>query len=327
MVVILVEVCLDGSNLKVVITNIIQKIASFIELMTLSPIISTIGRSDALYPQLLRQIPDAPEELFVWGDPQILNNNALAIIGTRKPSDYGIQATAYFAQNCAYSLSIVSGLAYGIDTVALLEALAAAGQPVIAVIGSGLDRSNFYPSANYHLAEKIVASGGAIVTEYPLGTPPLKHHFPARNRIIAGLSKGVLVIEAGERSGALITANLALDYNREVMALAGNIFIDQAKGSNRLIKEGAALITNLGDIAEVLNLQLELPIDKCAVTDHPDGAIESKINQIISELSLTSDEIARQLKLDSAIVSSTLTLMEIKGIVRLNSSGKFTKLH
>jgi len=294
--------------------------------MELSPEIVTVSRGDELYPPLLKEIPDAPQRLFVMGDPKILSNFALAIVGTRKPSDYGIQAAGHFARCCASTLSIVSGLAYGIDTVALSEALASAGQPVIAVIGSGLDRKSFYPQSNYKLALDIIAAGGAVISEYPMGTGPLKHHFPARNRIIAGLTKGVLVIEAGEGSGALITANLALDYNREVMALAGNIFLPQTVGSNQLVKEGARLITSVSDIFDALGVKQQLSIKSTEIKDANNLSLEEKIAELLNEKSLHADEIALALQLDSAMVSSTLTLMEIKGEIKLVGAGKFARL-
>lgn len=294
--------------------------------MQLSPEVVTININDALYPELLKEIPDAPKQLYVIGSSKILANFALAIVGTRKPSDYGIQAAGYFARNCASSCSIVSGLAYGIDTVVLSEALSSATKPVIAVIGSGLDQKSFYPQSNYKLALDIVASGGAVISEYPVGTGPMKHHFPARNRIIAGLSKGVLVIEAGEGSGALITANLALDYNREVMALAGNIFLPQAIGSNQLIKEGARLITSISDILDALGVEQQLPVVISDNNNPESNSLENKISTILNERAMHADEIALSLKLDSAMISSTLTLMEIKGEIKLVGAGKFARL-
>lgn len=220
----------------------------------MEPEITIIKHGSKLYPQMLMEIPDSPKQLFVMGDPKVLNELSIAIVGTRKPTDYGIRAAAYFAKSLANDLVIVSGLAYGIDTIALDTAVSEKKQPVIGVIGSGLDRASFYPKANWLLAMKIIANGGIVISEYPPGTEPLKYHFPARNRIIAGLSKGTLVIEAGDKSGALITANLALDYNREVFALGGSIFIPQGEGTNKLIKEGAYLAITPSDILDVLEI-------------------------------------------------------------------------
>ncbi|OGB74012.1 DNA protecting protein DprA [candidate division Kazan bacterium RBG_13_50_9] len=271
----------------------------------------------------MAQIPDPPLKLFVWGDPAILSSPALAIVGTRKPTDYGIRAAAYFARQLAGSLVIVSGIAYGIDTVALAEAAGQDARPVVAIIGSGLNREDFYPQANWNLALKIVEQGGAIISEYPPGMPPQKHHFPARNRIIAGLSRGVLVVEGGENSGALITAHLALDYNREVFALAGSVFVPQAVGVNQLIREGAGMVTHPDDIL----IELGLPPSSTGMSVASSlSAADNQILQLLNEQAMSVDEIAKSTQLDSAGVSSTLTLMEIEGLVKSIGAGKFTRL-
>jgi len=205
-----------------------------------------INLSDPIYPELLRQVFDPPTRLWVWGNPEILNKPAVAIVGSRKPSDYGIRAAGWLARGLHPYVCIVSGLAYGVDTVALTEA--ADQGKAIAVIGSGLDRDSFYPASNWQLAQRIVERGGVVISEYPVGTPPLKHHFPARNRIIAGLARGVVVVEAAESSGALITADLALQFNRDVFAMAGSVFVPQAVGVNKLIKDGAQMVTQIDDI-------------------------------------------------------------------------------
>lgn len=288
--------------------------------------ISTITQEDDLYPYMLKQIPDAPKKLFVMGDISILNQKSIAIVGSRKPTDYGIKVASYLANGLAKHLVIVSGLAYGIDTVVLKEALnVEAGLPVVAVIGSGLDEASFYPKANWKLALDIVRSGGVILSEYPLGTSPLKHHFPARNRIIAGVSYGTLVVEAGQKSGALITADLALDYNREVLAVAGDIFLPQTMGVNKLIKSGAFVVTSSKDVLEIFNIEFNQISFPHKILNNTSGT-ESQILDLISQKSLPIDIIARQLKLDSRKVSSTLTLMEIKGIVKSSDSGRYIRL-
>ena len=290
------------------------------------PEITVIKKGDKLYPKLLNQIPDAPDKLFVMGDLAVLDQNVVAIVGSRKPTDYGIQSATHFARGLARDLVIISGLAYGIDTIALKEALATKGLPPVAVIGSGLDRESFYPQANWGLALKIIAAGGAIISEYSSGTSPLKYHFPARNRIIAGLSKGVLVVEAAERSGALITADLALDYNREVLAVSGSIFVPQAAGVNQLIKSGAHMVTTPVDIFNVLNIEPKLHNFLTSESFNNMTELELNIFNSLVEEALSIDDIARKLQLDSAKVSSTLTLMEINGMVRSTSTGKFNKL-
>ncbi|MFH1088444.1 MAG: DNA-processing protein DprA [Patescibacteria group bacterium] len=284
--------------------------------------IQRIDFSHPDYPSVLKEIADPPKQLFVWGNLEVFKKPIIAIVGSRKPSEYGIRTAHFLSNQLIQQLTVVSGLAYGIDTIALTEA-AKSAHGAIAVIGSGLDRASFYPSSNWQLAEQIVAGGGAVISEYPEGTPPLKHHFPARNRIIAGLSIGVLVVEASQKSGALITAQLALDYNREVWAVAGNIFIPEAVGTNQLIKDGARFITTARDILVDLNI---VPIN--AQTSLPLDLTESErlvINILKSSPSaLSVNEIMGQVKLDTATISSTLTLMEIKGLVKTTGPGKFS---
>jgi len=273
---------------------------------------------------MLKEIADPPVQLYVWGDVNCLNGEVMvALVGTRKPTDYGIRAAGRLAADLtAAGVTIVSGLAYGIDTVVLTEAVTAGGKPV-AVIGSGLDRGSFYPAANYGLAEKIVANGGAVISEYPNGTPPLKQHFPARNRVIAGLTLGTVVVEGLPGSGALITAEHAIEFGREVFGVPGSIFVPEAWAPNQLIKDGATPIVNAADILESLGLgiQPELinPVAKSS-------SIEGQIYQLLDQQSLSIDELARELQLDSQLVSSTLTLMEIKGTIRLTPAGRFTRL-
>lgn len=283
-----------------------------------------INLDDAEYPDLLKQITDPPERLFIWGNPEALSANALAIVGSRRPSDYGIRVAAHLSRGLSPYFIIISGLAYGIDTVALQEAVDSGGV-VVAVIGSGLDRDSFYPSSNWQLATKIVAAGGVVISEYPEGTLPMKHHFPARNRIIAGLAKGVIVVEAKDRSGALITADLALQFNREVLAVAGSLFTPEAKGPNRMIKEGAQIITSLEDILDTFGVasadsQIQLNLD---LTPEERTIINILNGQ---QAGVSINELTNLAHLDTQKVSSTLTLMEIKGVVKHIGAGKFTCL-
>ena len=284
----------------------------------------TIRPSDASYPSALREIADPPAQLFVWGDPAALSAApAVAVVGTRKPTDYGIRVAAHLARELAGVAVVVSGLAYGIDTVALSEALAAGGITV-AVIGSGLDRASFYPAINYQLAERMAAGGGAVVSEYPAGTPPLKQNFPARNRIIAGLTLGTVVVEGAKGSGALITAQHAVEFGREVWAVPGSIFVPEAVGPNRLIQEGATPVHSAADILESLGLTLQLALPSSSSSVTP---VEQTINELLNRQAMSVDELARELALDSHLVSSTLTLMEIKGMVKSTGAGKFARLH
>ncbi|MFO8053021.1 MAG: DNA-processing protein DprA [Candidatus Omnitrophota bacterium] len=202
------------------------------------------------YPNYLKQISSPPLVLYARGDIKLLDKESIAIVGTRTPTNYG-KSTAF---NFSYKLSsldinIVSGLALGIDTSAHRGVIAARGSTV-AVLGSGLNY--LYPRQNKKLAE-LISKEGLLISEYPIKTAPLACNFPRRNRIISGLSKGVVVVEAAQRSGALITANFALGQNREVFAVPGNIDKFQSKGPNSLIKEGAKLVDSIEDILEELN--------------------------------------------------------------------------
>src|SRR5260221_13488329 len=216
--------------------------------------IHVITWKDQAYPTLLKEIDHTPPVLYIAGTLSEADRFALAVVGTRKASVYGRQVTERFATELAKGeVTVVSGLALGIDTIAHTAALDAGGRTV-AVMGNGLDL--IYPSSNHNLARRIVESGqGALVTEFPLGVKPDGKNFPARNRIISGLSLGVLVTEAPQPSGSLITANFALEQGREVFAVPGNILSSGSAGVNKLIQDGGArLVTNINDILEVLNI-------------------------------------------------------------------------
>ena len=208
--------------------------------------IKEISILDENYPELLKQIYDPPKCLYVMGNLEILNTPSIAIVGCREASEYGKKAATYFSYNLAkQGITIVSGLAKGIDSYSHIGALQAKGK-TIAIIGSGLDI--IYPKENEQLAKKIIEQGGAIISEYPLGTRPTQDHFPARNRIISGLSKAVLVVEAKEKSGSLITADFAMEQGKEVYAVPGNINSINSVGTNNLIKDGAIPVSNFSDI-------------------------------------------------------------------------------
>lgn len=199
------------------------------------------------YPELLKQIYDPPKCLYVIGNVDILNNPSIAIVGCREATEYGKKAATYFSYNLAkQNINIVSGLAKGIDSFSHIGALQAYGK-TIAVIGSGLDI--IYPKENEQLAKRIIEQGGAIISEYPLGTRPEKEHFPARNRIISGMSQGVLVVEAKEKSGSLITAEFAMEQGKEVYAVPGNINSLNSVGTNNLIKDGAIPVSKFTDLS------------------------------------------------------------------------------
>lgn len=206
------------------------------------------------FPELLQEIPDAPKELWLEGVLPSSELKYLAVVGSRKLSGYGKEVCEFLVHGLAgHPLAIVSGLAIGIDTIAHQSALST-GLTTIAIPGSGLDRSVLHPPSNIHLADKIVDAGGALISELSPQTPAGLHTFPRRNRIMAGLAHAVLIIEAGEHSGTLITARLALDYNRDVLVVPGSIFTPSSKGTNALLRQGATTVTESNDILSALGL-------------------------------------------------------------------------
>lgn len=210
--------------------------------------IEIISYKDRKYPQKLREIYDYPISLYVKGNIEKLNEKGIAIVGCRDYSKYGENCAKYFGYNLAKNkINVISGLAKGIDSFSHFGALGANGN-TIAVLGNGLDM--IYPKENVKLANIIIKKGGAIISEYPLGTKPKKMNFPARNRIVSGMSDGVLVVEAKEKSGTLITVDFALEQGREVYVIPGNINSKNSVGTNRLIKEGAKVVTSFEDIIE-----------------------------------------------------------------------------
>lgn len=283
--------------------------------------ISLVSLQDEIYPSLLKEIYDPPVLLYGRGDLSLLSDKwKISVIGTRKPSSYGRQVAEELTANLAAAgLTIVSGLAYGIDALAHQIALQNNGR-TISIIGSGLDWTNFYPSHHRALAQQMIKARGLILSEYPLGMPPLKQNFPMRNRVISGLSLGTLVIEAAEKSGTLITANCALDQNREVFAIPGSIYQTSSAGTNWLIKKGAKLVTTINDILEELNIEFSpsSTVNPAAEFDAKSAAYpeESLILSVLSKNPLHVDKIINLTHLDTAIVSATLSLMEIKGLIK-----------
>lgn len=218
--------------------------------------IDIISIYDDNYPQLLKNIYDAPTSLYIKGNKKILNANSVAIVGCRQASEYGKKVAKYFSYNLANNnINIVSGLARGVDSYAHLGSLYVRKNQncgkTIAVVGNGLD--TIYPIENKNLVNKILDVGGAIISEYPLGTKPDKMNFPARNRIISGMSKSILVVEAKEKSGTLITVDFALEQGKDVFVVPGNINSANSVGTNELIKQGASLVTTYNDIINKIN--------------------------------------------------------------------------
>jgi DNA processing protein len=285
---------------------------------------------DAAYPPQLREIADAPPVLFVRGNPGLLHAAQVAIVGSRRPSDTGREIAYGFAKTLAgQGLTITSGMAYGIDAAAHLGALAVAGG-TIAVLGNGLDR--IYPARHGKLAARI-AEAGALVSEFPLGTPPLAAHFPHRNRIISGLSLGVIVVEAGQRSGSLISARLAADQGREVFAVPGSIFNPLARGCHALIRDGAMLIESAIEVLEVLRFadagaSLQCHTDECGVAMNADG-LDADQRRVLGALGyepVSFDTLVERTGLTAESVSSMLLVLELRGYVSLATGGFYCRV-
>lgn len=273
-----------------------------------------IALQDKEYPAILKEIHDPPKELYINGEITSQDKVAIAIVGTRKFTQYGKQVTYDISGNLAkLGITIVSGLARGIDAFAHESALESGGR-TIAVLGSGLDRESFFPSSNWSLSEKI-AKQGAVITEYPFGTRGTHFTFPQRNRIVSGLSLGVVVIEAPEESGALITASLALEQNREVFAVPNNIYENNSQGTNKLIKMGAKLVTGIEDILEELNLTHLLSAEK-KINYKPENKEEEIVLSLLSIKPVHIDEIIKQSEMPVSSVNSTLMILELKKVVK-----------
>jgi DNA processing protein len=269
--------------------------------------ISIIKKTDASYPQQLKEIYHPPFLLYVKGNLLESDENSIAIVGSRKGTDYGKRATFEIAKELTNNnITVVSGLALGLDTEAHKGAIAEGGR-TIAVLANGLDQ--IYPTSNTSLAHQIIKNG-CLISEQPLGTPALKHNFPARNRIISGLSQGVLITEAGENSGTLHTASFALEQNRQIYAIPGPIYNPLAKGPNNLLKNGAKAVTCAQDILE------DFGIEKNVVKLKPKGPDEEMIFDILKDENLHIDEITKRTDKSSAEISKILTMMEIKEKVK-----------
>jgi DNA processing protein len=276
--------------------------------------ISIVTIVDKDYPALLKETHNAPAALFYHGTLPRHNHTLVAVVGTRVATTYGKTITPLIVEPLARAgVGIVSGMALGIDGMAHEAALAAGGK-TYAVVGTGLDLD--YPPQHAELAERIVKEGGAIISEFPQGTRPLTQNFPLRNRIVAGMCAGTLVVEAGEKSGALLTAKLALDENREVFCIPGNITQETSRGTNKFIRLGSQLVTNANDILTALNL---LPADEQTTAQPPyeGGTPEEKnILQNLSREPRHVDELASLCDCDPSVINATLVVLELQGHVR-----------
>lgn len=273
-----------------------------------------ITLADSAYPENLRHIPDAPYVLYVRGSLVPTDILSIGMVGTRRASRYGLDVANRMAYWLAkQEVTIVSGMAQGIDSAAHQGALEAEGR-TIAVMGCGIDI--IYPRENAELSERIIENG-AIISELPLGAPPAGSNFPRRNRIISGLSFGVLVAEAPESSGALITAEAALEQGRDVFAIPANIFNPMGTGCNRLIQDGAKLVMRASDILDDLDIAYHNQVAQTKTeTIAPSNDLESQIMECLDTDTIHVDEIIRQTGLNSSEVISTLTILELKGLAQ-----------
>jgi DNA processing protein len=270
---------------------------------------------DDLYPPPLKEIPSSPFLIYCRGNLDCLLLPSIAIVGSRKMTPYGKQTAEKFSYELARDgICIVSGLALGIDAEAHSGALEASGK-TIAVMANGIDNASIYPRNNYNLAQEILSKDGLIMSEFPLGTPPTAGTFPARDRIMAGLTLGTLVIEAAEKSGSLITPSHAVEFNREVFAIPGSIFSPQSIGTNKLIKKGAKIVTSITDIFEELRLnsspKKQIEIELKNLTEE-----EKMITYVLSPDPTHIDRIIKLTKLETSCVISNLSMLEIKGAIR-----------
>jgi DNA processing protein len=288
---------------------------------------TVITQESPSYPRSLSEIHSPPIVLYVWGEIQARDHHAIGIIGARRTTHYGLECAKKLSYQIAYAgLTVISGLARGIDTAAHHGAIAAKGR-TIAVIGSGL--LEIYPPENRALAEKIRTGNGAIVSEFSMQIQPDRQTFPMRNRIISGWSHGILVVEAGLNSGALITASQAIDQGRSVYAVPGHINAPSAMGSNRLIQQGAKLVTSASDILDDLEILLPeaRPSPEAAVRPLPEMSTdERRVYDAIDSAETPIDRIAAKCDLPSGTVSSTLLRLELKRLVKQLPGKYFVKL-
>jgi len=290
--------------------------------------ISVVPMNSSDYPEALRNICDPPVCLYVKGK-LVSDEISVAVVGSRRASGYGLtQAKKISGELARLGICVISGMARGIDTAAHIGALTANGRTV-AVLGCGLDMA--YPPENRKLMEQIIETG-AVISEYPPGVEPAPHHFPVRNRIVSGMSAGVLVVEAGERSGSLITAQLALEQGRDVYALPGNIVSVNSKGTNKLIQDGAKLVTSVEDIIEELHWYKQF-----IAGNVPDSGVNLNMKTASFELSpeerdvlellsvelLSIDEIQRKLSVNMPLLHGILLSLEMKGLIKREPGGRY----
>jgi len=275
---------------------------------------------DSAYPAVLREIADPPEPLYVRGTLDEQDRAAVAVVGARRASAYGLAVAEWLGRELVrHRVTVVSGMARGIDGAAHRGALMAGGR-TIAVLGCGPDV--IYPAEHEDLMGQIIDSG-AVVTEFPPGTPPLPHHFPQRNRIISGLSLGVVVVEGRERSGALITADFALDQGREVFAVPGSIFGETSYLPHRLLQEGATPVTTVDDI--LTELRLPQRVDQIPVLVPALDGVEAIVFALLDFDPQHIDALAERSALPVAEVGRALLVLELRGLVRTLAGQRYAR--
>ena len=277
--------------------------------------ILVITKEDEKYPNSLKQIPQPPYLIYVRGNLPLEGQVCIGVVGSRKYTSYGKQACEKIVSGLSScNVNIISGLALGIDSIAHQSALDTGGMTT-AILGTGIDDKTIYPAQNLGLAKNILNKNGTLISEFAIGTKAMPYHFPMRNRIISGLSKGVLIIEASEKSGSLITANIATEQNRDVFAVPGPIFSESSKGTNNLIKQGAKIVSGAEDIIE--------EYEELIAQSNKDD--ESKILKLLSPEPLELDQLLKSANIPANHFNSILTMLEIKGIIR-NQKGKIYKI-
>lgn len=277
---------------------------------------------DSDFPENLKNLEDGPVILYYKGSLTALRKTSVAIVGTRKMTYYGREVTEKFASELSsFGITIISGLARGVDTVAHKASISAGGATV-AVLGNGLD--SVYPLENKTLADVIVEKGGALISEFPLGYPALPVNFAIRNRIVSGLSDAVIVIEGAEKSGTLLTASHAAEQGKTVFAVPGQIFSPLSKAPFFLIKNGAKMATEVKDVLEELDLNVRVDKEKVEKLI-PKSAEEAKIIKYLEDEPLFLDELVRITGSQTSEISARLTIMEMKGLVKNLGGGKYRK--
>jgi len=280
--------------------------------------ITIIRKGDADYPAMLLNMPGAPERLYCRGDISLLKSYGIAVVGARAATPYGIETAQNFARGLARAgWCIVSGMALGIDGAAHRATVDIGGRTV-AVLGSGVDDDSIYPREHAMLAQDIIASGGLLCSEYEPGTPGYPSNFPARNRIVAALVRGVVIVEASIKSGALITAKLAADMGRDVFAVPGSIYSPRSEGTHMLLRNGAKLAACTQDILEEYSdFQETLPLSDVSTRD----PLQAKVLAILkADGPQTTDALISRTGNEANDVTSVIALLELEGVVRIHGT-------